>query len=472
MRHASWATRQAAPAAPPRAGARRGRARPSPGTARRTPSPSARTRASPTASRVTARAFARALERILDPAMESVGAATSRTSSERRRCSTARRRRSAGAVAKGRTLTLRLTKRVPDFLSSTDAAVRRVPEPARRPGGREGAARERGALLRRRSTSRASGSCWSGTASTRASVPTTSTGSSPTSTPTRGDPSTRSRAVVRHRRRRATSASALAELAQRYGVNRSQFFVEPGTRPEHVPFQHEPAAVQEQPEAAAGGQLRRRPPGARRAKRVVSAATPTDQYLLPGSPATGTSASTRSRAPTCAEARTLAKGHMRGGKAVLYMCTCPVDVAQAQILQRNLKAIGLDLEIKQFPSAVLFEKLATPGEPFDIGRVAGSASTRSLSYFNGSSTGGRSGSPDIRQLLVLQLAEVQPAARPRLAAHRGGALPRLRRARRAALARRRARDPVRGLQRLAFVSARVGCVVMNPCLDLTAVCLK
>ena len=32
--------------------------------------------------------------------------------------------------------------------------------------------------------------------------------------------------------------------------------------------------------------------------------------------------------------------------------------------------------------------------------------------------------------------------------------------------------PIANLNAIAFVSARVGCVVMNPYLDLTAVCLK
>src|SRR5207247_8446686 len=41
----------------------------------------------------------------------------------------------------------------------------------------------------------------------------------------------------------------------------------------------------------------------------------------------------------------------------------------AQIVQRELKRIGLDVEVKQFPPPVLFQKLATRGEPFDIGWI-------------------------------------------------------------------------------------------------------
>ena len=64
-----------------------------------------------------------------------------------------------------------------------------------------------------------------------------------------------------------------------------------------------------------------------------------------------------------AKARALAKGNLRSGKAVLYTIDHPCDVARAQILQRNLKAIGLELEIKQFPVTLYFDKIGTPGEP-------------------------------------------------------------------------------------------------------------
>ena len=90
------------------------------------------------------------------------------------------------------------------------------------------------------------------------------------------------------------SLSAAAELAQRYGVNKSQFFVAPGGLT-HVPAQHEPAALQEQPEASPGGQLRRQPQSAH-ARAGPSQRDP--HRPIPGRESgTGTSASTRSRAP-------------------------------------------------------------------------------------------------------------------------------------------------------------------------------
>ena len=146
-------------------------------------------------------------------------------------------------------------------------------------------------------------------------------------------------------------------------------------------------------------------------------------------------------------------------------------MAQAQILQQNLKAIGLSVEIMQFPRPLLFEKLATGGNDFDIGRIAwihspdpswfayifdgrtiGQAGSQNWSYFN-SRTYNRlfdeasrlTGNERYRAYgkLDLQLSrEAAPAI------------------------------PIANLNAVAFVSARVGCVVMNPYLDLTAVCLK
>ena len=43
------------------------------------------------------------------------------------------------------------------------------------------------------------------------------------------------------------------------------------------------------------------------------------------------------KAPELETARRLAKGHTRGGKAVLYTPDIPVDVAQAQIIKANLE---------------------------------------------------------------------------------------------------------------------------------------
>ena len=69
------------------------------------------------------------------------------------------------------------------------------------------------------------------------------------------------------------------------------------------------------------------------------------------SPATATSAIYPLTGPDVKKARQLAKGHTRSGKALLYTIANPVGVAQAQIVRNNLRKIGLDVEIKEFPAA-------------------------------------------------------------------------------------------------------------------------
>ena len=117
--------------------------------------------------------------------------------------------------------------------------------------------------------------------------------------------------------------------------------------------------------------------------------------------------------------------------------------------------------------------MPTPGEPFDIGYAGWFGwDVRPLVPQLAVRRSHDRRCAGLRELLALQLAEVQPPARAGVAAHRGGALSRLRRAGCADLARCRAGDPGCGPQRGEFVSARVGCIVLNPFLDLTAVCLN
>ena len=72
---------------------------------------------------VTARAFARALERILTPAMESPSAPDFSDIVGAKKMLDGKATTLAGAVAKGRTLTLRLTRRAPDFPSVRPACA-------------------------------------------------------------------------------------------------------------------------------------------------------------------------------------------------------------------------------------------------------------------------------------------------------------------------------------------------------------
>jgi oligopeptide transport system substrate-binding protein len=90
-----------------------------------------------------------------------------------------------------------------------------------------------------------------------------------------------------------------------------------------------------------------------------------DQYLPPTMRGFRNLAIYPSR-PNVARARSLAAGSLRGGKGVLYTCNTGACIPTAQLVQDNLKAIGLELEIKSFPPGVKAGKISTRGEPFDM----------------------------------------------------------------------------------------------------------
>jgi ABC-type oligopeptide transport system substrate-binding subunit len=67
-----------------------------------------------------------------------------------------------------------------------------------------------------------------------------------------------------------------------------------------------------------------------------------------------------------ARARALANGNTREGKAVLNTWNSAPGPGLAQVVQFNLRQIGIDVEIRTFDRVVQHEKSATRGEPFDI----------------------------------------------------------------------------------------------------------
>jgi len=98
---------------------------------------------------------------------------------------------------------------------------------------------------------------------------------------------------------------------------------------------------------------------------------PTDDYLPPGIPGYRDLKVYPLR-PDPSRARALAKGHA-GATLVMYTCDIAPCQAQAQVVKTDLAAIGLNLVVKEFPPGVLFQKLATPGEPWDIAHANWSA---------------------------------------------------------------------------------------------------
>lgn len=92
--------------------------------------------------------------------------------------------------------------------------------------------------------------------------------------------------------------------------------------------------------------------------------TPSDQYLPPTVQGFQDAKIYPLRGPDVAKARELAGG--KRGKAVLYTCTTTGCANRAQVVQANLKAIGIDVEVRTWERQVQFAKEGTRGEPFDI----------------------------------------------------------------------------------------------------------
>jgi peptide/nickel transport system substrate-binding protein len=405
---------------------------------------------------VTAQAFVHAVERILDPAMKSPYATVVNVFQRQ--------------VARGRTLTWRLTKPIPDLPAAFTTALCAVPPnlPADPEGSKaplpsagpyyvsDYSPGERLVLERNR--------FYKGKRPQHVERIVADLGA---------DAGAAVDDVERGKLDWAylPNADRVAELAKRYGVNKSRFFVVPGLGLRMVILNDS------RPLFRKNVKLRQALNFAidRRAfvRQVGSLiATATDQYLSPLMPGYRDARIYPLTDPDLAEARALIKGRPKGEKAVLYIRDDAPGIAQAQILTQNLKAIGIEVETKQFPGRLLFQKLATPGEPFDLslvswtnldpfermflfdGRRIDQPNNTDLSYFN-SATYNR----------AFDRADgLSGAARDRAYGD---------------LDIRLSRDfapaiPVANGNAFDLVSARVAasCVVMNPNLDLTAVCLK
>jgi peptide/nickel transport system substrate-binding protein len=88
-------------------------------------------------------------------------------------------------------------------------------------------------------------------------------------------------------------------------------------------------------------------------------------YLPPGIPGSSSEQPYPTNVPDVARAKQLA-GPGKHGTAVFYTCNQAPCPQQAAIIQQNLKQIGIDVDVRQFARAVQFSKEGTRGEPFDI----------------------------------------------------------------------------------------------------------
>ena len=264
------------------------------------------------------------------------------------------------------------------------------------------------------------------------------------------------------------------EFARRFGVNKKRFFVKPSAA------LHIFVLNTSRPLFRNNAPLRRAINFAVDRPALVHqfgayAARPVDHYLPPIMLGYRRTHVYPVRKPDIRRARALARGHTRSGKLVFYVSTRGPALAQAQIIKRDLARIGLDVQIRSFPAGDLyFGKLANPKEPFDMGWIAWFLSPAPdpggvlTTLFDGSTIG----TPDNKNWSYFNSPKWNAAFR-RASRLKGKALYRTFGRLDLELAREEAPAVAWGvLNAFTPVSARTGCVIVNPDLDLAAVCLK
>jgi ABC-type oligopeptide transport system substrate-binding subunit len=263
-------------------------------------------------------------------------------------------------------------------------------------------------------------------------------------------------------------------LVQKYHINRNRFFVRPGLTLRLLAFNSSRPLFRSNPN------LRKAVNFALNRRELVAtggamASRPTDQYLPFSVPGFKDADVYPLGRPDLQRAKALARGNLRGGKAILYVNSSALPMAIAQRVRQQLSEIGLDVEIRGIPihsaSAAYFKKLATPGEPWDMAFGLWSPSyIDPFAYINLLLDRRFAGATNFARFSSEAYDEpLRRAARLPEGASRNGAY--------AALDIQLARNAaplaaVDVLNEPTFVSKRVGCIVLRPVLDLTVVCLK
>jgi ABC-type transport system substrate-binding protein len=273
----------------------------------------------------------------------------------------------------------------------------------------------------------------------------------------------------------AGPASAYVELLGKYKLNKSQLFRRPGDALRMVvmntsrPLFRNNVKLRQAVNFALDRAALRRERGGPQTGELA------DQYLPPGTPGFENAHVYPLGRPNLSRARALARGRTRSGKAVLYTQDSGAGVPQAQLVKAELKRIGIDVTIKEFPGPVMFQKIFTPGEHWDLtflgwfpdyfdpagflnslfdGRNVPKAGPygSNWAYFNSARY----------NRLLRDAAQLKGAARYRAYGRLDVDL-----TRNAAPVSAYMVEDV-----YTFVSKRAGCVITNPFLDLSAVCLK
>jgi peptide/nickel transport system substrate-binding protein len=163
--------------------------------------------------------------------------------------------------------------------------------------------------------------------------------------------------------------SEIPGLVSRYGVNRKRLFVKPTLIFYYLVFNLD------RPLLRGNAKLRRAINYALHRQEMADkfgpeVGTVTDQILPPGMRGYRNWELYPLKQPNLRKARALARGNLRDAKAAFYIrrpVAEPFARPAAEVAKLDLAQIGLDVDIEEVPN--LFQRLRTPGEPWDIALV-------------------------------------------------------------------------------------------------------
>ena len=156
--------------------------------------------------------------------------------------------------------------------------------------------------------------------------------------------------------------AAHTQLTKEYGINKGRYFVNPSNSISYFALNTSRGFFKNVKARQAVAYAVDRPALTRLAG--LNAGTPNEQILPPGIPGYRDANIYPVGRPNIAKGKALLGGTT--GKVVMYTTNDQLGVNTGQMVQANLKAIGLDVEVKPYTFAVLIDKTGTRGEPFDL----------------------------------------------------------------------------------------------------------
>jgi peptide/nickel transport system substrate-binding protein len=315
-----------------------------------------------TGEEVTAETFAHAFDRVLHPKMQSPGASFLHDLVGADRVLAGKAKRASGIQVRGNTLTIRLTSIAPDFVPrlamnffcavprdfGIDPKGTLIPAAAG-PFYVERWARNRQVVLKRNPN-------YAGRRPVhldeiRISVDTNA-----------------QQSILQVKKGQADydmsppPPAAPSELGRRYGVNRSRFFVHPANAIDYVAFNTSRAPFNDVTMRKAVNFALNRPALVRQLG--AYAGEPTDQILPPTIRGYRNARIYPVNGPNIARAKALMRG--RTAKATLYTSNDPANTNRAEVIRANLKAIGIEVEVKTRPFSAFVTAINNRSEPYDM----------------------------------------------------------------------------------------------------------